>query len=93
MNKLKIILTPSSYVQLQSFIKIGGLVSEKNMENRKTVVLLDIWKDFYLGIDLDIWKDFYLDIVLDIWKDTILDIWKDTIPNSEKYVFISNNFF
>ena len=48
---------------------------------RKTVVLLDIWKDFYLGIVLDIWKDFYLDIVLDIWKDTILDIWKDTIPN------------
>ena len=48
---------------------------------RKIVVLLDIWKDFYLGIDLDIWKDFYLGIVLDIWKDTILDIWKDTIPN------------
>ena len=48
---------------------------------RKIVVLLDIRKDFYLGIDLDVWKDFYLGIVLDIWKDTILDIWKDTIPN------------
>ena len=47
---------------------IGGYIS---WTCRKTVVLLDIWKDFYLGIVLDIWKDSYLGIVLDIWKDNI----------------------
>ena len=39
-NKLKIILTPSSYVQLQSFIKIGGLVSEKTPRQRSRQMII-----------------------------------------------------